>query len=302
MRPVHGKAVLAVDAGGTYYKSALVDSCGGIIPGTFRECPSHSDAGRETVLRAFTGMIQDMTAIAAEEGRGISRIALAFPGPFDYRRGASMMDHKFVSIYDVPLKPLAAEAAGDPDMPVVFHYDLHASVYGAWLYDEGQSFNSVICVSLGTGLGGGYLRNGQIVMEADGGPKYLIYKQPYRGGILEDAASNRGLAEEYRRRTGCSDVLDAKELERRALLEGDRAALELYRDMGETLGRELRPLFEELGIDCLLLAGQISKGYRLFGPALEEALTGLPSLKKIGPLKDFAFTAIRGAAALPALV
>jgi glucokinase len=295
------EVTLAVDAGGTYYKSALVDGGGTIIPGTFREEPSYSDSDRGTILDAFSAMLAGMIREAIERKFIIKKAAFGFPGPFDYNRGACITHHKFRAVYDVPLKPIAEDLISsltNYTVPVAYHHDMHAYALGAFLYDAGAGCSRMFCAAIGTGLGGGFVRDGVVDMLPDRKPKFSIFKQPYKEGILEDVVSNRGLAEEYKRRTGFKGEMDARLLQQKADT-GDKTATEVYRNMGTVLGNELEPLFRVLEPDCLVLGGQISRAYHVFGPALEETLGDIKSIKHISPLRDFSYVSIRGVAALP---
>jgi len=289
---------IAIDAGGTYFKSALVDLNGEIFPGSFIERPSFSNAEKDKIIFAFQGLLREMKDCAAQKNFRVSKIAIDFPGPFDYQRGVCMMRHKFFSLYDLPLKPLVMEIIDDPDVPVTFHHDMHAYTYGAYKYDVGQGYSRVFCVAIGTGLGGGLVLNGQPVMRPDRGAMFPIFSKPYKDDILEDIVSNRGLVNEYRRLTGFEGELDAKIIEQFAE-QKDLAALEVYNNMGKVLGEELKEIFEKWDVQCLILGGQISKAYHLFGPALKTALEDSKYIQFIGPLRDFTYISIRGLAALP---
>jgi glucokinase len=291
-------AILSIDSGGTYYKSALIDPFGNIIPDTFAETPSHSDAGRDIVLSVFTGMLKTMKRITEEKGLCLTRIAFDFPGPFDYKRGACIMQHKFLSINNLSLVPFVRRVFGDTSIDVVFHHDLHACTYGAYLYDVAKGFSRVFCVAIGTGLGTGYLQNGEIVMKDHGGPMYPIFQEPYGKGVLEDVVSNRGIVTEYRCLTGSKEPIDARIVQQLSE-SGDLAASAVYDHMGCVLGEHIRPLLQELQAGCLILGGQISKGFHLFGPALQAELEGLPLLQMIAPIENLTTVTIRGAAALP---
>jgi glucokinase len=295
------EAVLAVDAGGTYYKSALIDGRGSIIPGTFHEKPSHSDGDKETIIHAFSEMLTGMVQKAIEKKLTIKKAVFGFPGPFDYNRGACITHHKFGAVYNIPLKPIAEDLIAsltNYTVPVAYHHDMHAYALGAYLYDAGAGWSRVFCIAIGTGLGGGFVNDGVVDMLPDRKAKFPIFKQPYKEGILEDIVSNRGLAEEYKRKTGFKGEIDAWLLQQKAD-GGDKIAIEVYQNMGTILGNELKPLFRVLEPDCLVLGGQISKAYHVFGPALEKNVKDIKSIKHISPLRDFKYVAVRGTAALP---
>ena len=239
-----------------------------------------------------------MVKCAGQNSLNVSKISIDFPGPFNYQQGVCMMKHKFVSIYNIPLKPLVKEIVDVPNVPVTFHHDMHAYTFGAHKFDAGQGYSRVFCVAIGTGLGGGFVCDGQPVMRSDRGAMFPIFRQSYKDGILEDVVSNRGIVNEYRRLTGFKGELDAKAVKNFAE-QKDPAAVEIYRNMGTVLGVELKHLFEELDVQCLVLGGQISRGYHLFGPALEVSLESSKNIRHIGPLNDFTYISIRGVAALP---
>lgn len=301
--------VVSIDVGGTSYKAALVDAQGAIIPDTFVEMPSYSECERDIVITGFKNILSTMlqvyhTLISSKgdskknEKLHIRKIALDFPGPFDYDNGLSLMNHKFASIKGMSLFPIIREVFDDPYIEILFHHDLHACTYGAYLYDVAKGYSRVFCIAIGTGLGTGYLRDGAIIMRPGRQPMYPIFNKPYKDGMLEDYVANRGIVNEYRRQTGNQEPLDSRKIEYLALHEDDKAAIQAYRTMGMVLGKEIRPLLRELKIDCLIFGGQVSKGYSLFGPALEKELEALPDLHHIEIIKNITSVTIRGAAAL----
>jgi len=297
--------VVSIDVGGSSYKAALVDSVGSIIPGSFIQMPSYSDQDRDTVVMAFMQMLLTMRqsslnlpSLSGTTTR-IDRIALDCPGPFDYATGTSLMKHKFKSIQGLSLFPIIRKVFTEPNLPIVFHHDLHACTYGAYLYDEARGYSRVFCIAIGTGLGTGCLQDGSVVMRPGRQPMYPIFQKEYKDGILEEYVANRGIVNEYRKRTGFTGPLDALQVELLAKQHNDLDALATYHEMGTVLAQVVKPLLEQLQTECLVFGGQISKGFDLFGPPLKDELSTLPSLRYIGSIKDLTSVTIRGAAALP---
>jgi len=301
---------LSIDVGGSSYKAAIVDSRGSIIPTTYFEQPSYSDqpinivlaALRETLERLFEQvqlLQRDARLLNDPKIYSISSLAMDFPGPFDYANGQSLMTHKFKSIKGIPLTPFIREIFPCMEIPIVFHHDLHACTYGAYLYDVGQGCSNLFCIAIGTGLGTGYMKEGKVVMRPGKQPMYPIFDTPYENGILEEYVANRGIVNQYRKRTGCTEALDAKQIDYLARYKSDKKAIAAYFEMGRVLGQAVKPLLEKLEVECLIFGGQISKGYDLFGPSLEKELGFVPSLRKIGIIQNLTETTIRGAAALP---
>ncbi|MCY1152804.1 MAG: ROK family protein [Sphaerochaetaceae bacterium] len=285
------KVILAIDSGGTYYKTALINLDGSLIEDTFIQMPSISTSSRLEVISQFKKVLATMNDIALKKNLEISRVCLGFPGPFDYIKCCSLMNHKFLSIKEIPLKPIIREVI--PCDKIDFHYDLHASTMGAFLFDEAKGYSKIYCIGLGTGLGAGYLRDKKIISYNHGQPRYPIFQLEVGDKILEDYVSNRAIVNEYKKKVKYDGVLDAKKIEDFAKM-GDENAIAVYRDMGEILGNSIKKLLKELEVDCVVFCGQISRGYKYFGPYFTKVVDDIPSLKKITPVKDFNSLALRG--------
>ncbi len=154
-------------------------------------------------------------------------------------------------------------------------------------------------MAIGTGLGTGFLKEGHLEMGSGGIPKYPLFQEKIEGGILEDVVSNRGLVDLYNQYSGIKNSIDAKEIQRRADIKNDANAFKAYETMGIELGNMLYPLLQKLQVDTLIIGGQISKGFHLFGPSMLKKLEVVSTLKKIQPVTDVVTTTIRGAASIP---
>ena len=78
--------------------------------------------------------------------------------------------------------------------------------------------------------------------------------------------------------------------------EGDATALEVFRRVGEFIGKTIRPILEEQKTACLLFGGQISRSFRFMEEAVRTELEGLPDLKTITTVSDFSNAAFKGLA------
>jgi glucokinase len=302
------EVIISIDAGGTYHKSAVVEvERMTTMPDSVSETRSFSLGDKERVLSALFSVVSDQIARCRAYGDGsgepveISRIVFDFPGPFNYREGYCMMNHKFTAIYGVPLEPLVREHCHvDASIPIFFHHDLHAFSYGVYLFELKKKAQHLFCVSIGTGLGTGFVQGGQIVMKPSGDPRYPVFQKPYGDGILEDYVSNRGLVRMYETLTDRDeDDLDAKRIQILADRDDDPAAKDAYARMGSILGEGIHSLVRELEIDTLIIGGQVAKGFHLFGPALEASLSDLATLRRVKPTESSATITMLGAASMP---
>ena len=200
-----------------------------------------------------------------------SRIGVAIPGPFDYERGVFLMKHKFEAVYGESFRVLA----GLPeDADVRFVHDVVAVLNGVLGMRDRRS--DVALITLGTGLGFAYAKDGQVQVGPSGSPARPIYNIPWGDGILEDYASARGIRAAYERFGGDKETSAA--IIARKAYGGDEQALAAYSLLGETLGEALAPVLEELDITTLLVGGQISRSLSLFERPLSNALEGVTVL------------------------
>ena len=290
------KCFLLLDVGGTFVKSVVATLQGELLPNTETSVPIDSDGTREEIEHSFAAVVANGRAIAEENGYMLAGVGVAFPGPFDYNTGISYMTHKFAALERVSVKDLFHSLPEiGAEMPVVFMHDVTAAVLGELKFGAAQGYNNVAVVTLGTGLGFSHTANGEIQYSAMGSPATSIYNRPYRDGVLEDYASKRGFLRSYAEVRGEANPEELTV----AMIggkcgEGDKEALQSFYNVGEILATELKPLLEELSIECLLFGGQISRSFDFFEPALRPLLDSVATLKHISPMKNLSTAAPLG--------
>lgn len=266
----YGGLILAIDAGGTFFKSGLVNAAGEIVEHTRISCPVNSAGQADAVRAAYHTLIARQLDNARTLGQMIKAVGVDTPGPFDYQEGKSLMRHKFPALYGIPLRPWIQEAAGK--LPVCFLHDSTAFLLGEYWKGGLQREGNAAGVMLGTGLGFAYMQNGEVQLNPQGGPGFSLYTVPYRDGAAEDYVSRRGIINRYLERVPQAeshiDVADIARLAR----EGSAPALAAMKETGRMLGEILLPVLKEKQCRRLVVGGQISKAYPLFGPDLEKVL------------------------------
>ncbi len=247
----YSSAYCLLDVGGTFIKCA-----------DGRQVPIVSDGSREEIAAALNEAIGPTECL---EGVGI-----AIPGPFNYAEGLFLMQHKFASVFGVSFRELTHL----PEHIVLkFHHDVNITLRGA-IRILGLEERNTALVTLGTGLGFAHAVNGKVRYNEMGSPARNLWNIPVEeGGILEDRISARGIRAAYVHKTGdsTSSVLT---IARRAY-EEEKAAREVFSDLGCQLGDALEDIMNELGLDTLLMGGQIAKSLNLILPSLQERLEGI---------------------------
>ena len=277
--------VLAIDAGGTSFKSALVGSDGTLLKGTCRVDSVDSQGPKEGILSVYETIISLAFGLAGQSGHRLAGIGISTPGPFNVHTGQSLMTHKFQSLYEVDLTKAIREIAGLPEpFPVHFMHDSHAFLMGECWLGQGRHFTRVAGVTLGTGLGFGCVLERTILANGIGGPRYSLFQKTYGKGTLEDRISRRGILKAYANRVvdGAFGDLDVRDIAGRARSGQDPMASSVFIETAKILLEFLEPVCNELRIECLLFGGQISKSYDLIQPVMEDAKETIPTLQWVG--------------------
>ncbi len=268
------KVILAIDVGGTNVKSGLFVGKT-LVEGTLDSEPANSAGPLEEIKSGYTAIIRRGVKNANDKGLKLDAIHVDIPAPFDYEKGISHMEHKYLSIKDVPLRPWFDEAA--PGIPVRFMHDSAAFIQGAAV--DVPDCKRVAGVMIGTGFGYGMMIDGEPLRKESGEPLYERYDAPYMDTIAEEFVSLRGIERLYKEESGgmtlaCRDIIDGA-------LAGDEVCIRAYRRMAKVIGDVLVELFNEYKIEALVLGGQISRPFDTYSDVLWDALSNVPTLKKI---------------------
>jgi glucokinase len=280
------EVIAALDIGGSHVSAARVDlRAGATEPGTTFRITYRPGASRTELLQAIVGA-------AASVARGVERLGVAAPGPFDYERGVCKVAGlaKLEALYDVDLRHELRPVL-DGGTEVSFLNDAEAFLLGEVWAGAAGGHARAVGITLGTGLGSAFAVEGRILSEgATVPPEGSLHLVPFRGVPVEDSISARGL---LARHPGTVDGV--AELARIAG-EGDPRALELFEQLGLDLGDFLDPWLEGFGAECLVVGGSIANAWPLFGPALQRALARVRSLELVARAVNLDEAPLLGAA------
>ena len=300
------KCILAIDAGGTFLKAALIRENGEsarLVEGSFFKIPVDSGGNAEEIKAAYIEVASRGRSLSQKNKMRLEGISICIPGPFDYPVGISRMRHKYQSIYGISMRPWLEQAVGK--VPVYFLHDSTAFLLGATQNGLSSRYQRIAGVVLGTGLGFASMFDGKIYENDQGGPGISIYAMPYRGKAAEDYVSRHALISHYmelRQGSGrCNgafsgdsemDVIDIASLAR----SGQTDAIQAFESMGICLAEILYDIIRDNRFECLLLGGGICKSADLFLPALRGILEEIPTLKVIEAITDIDHASLPGAA------
>ena len=289
-------AFLTIDAGGTYLKSAVIDGEGEVLDGSPMTVKSNSGGSKEKILYAFREIILKALKIIDIRGIKLKGIGVAFPGPFDYLNGVPQMEHKFINIYGIKLREFFREIPGvSQDIPISFINDAHAVLSGELWKGNAQGFSNAAVVTIGTGLGFAFSKDGIVQCNSWGGPPVTIFRLHYKDGILEDFTARRGFLKIYSEISGNNiEGLDVSDLGEWADA-GDENSIMTFHEVAGILAKSIHNILIERDIQCLLLGGQISRSFQHMKETLYQGLLDVECLEKISMVKSIDNAPLLGA-------
>lgn len=266
------KYAIGADIGGSHISTILVDmENGSMMKESQAEQKIDNQASAEEILNNWAAAIRKTMGYAADGE--LTGIGFAMPGPFDYQTGVALMKNvaKYESLYGINVGDELKKKLDLPaKMPLRYLNDAILFAIGECWIGKASAFKNVVAITLGTGFGSAFLTDGVPVIEGERVPPMgYVYNIPYKKGMADDYFSTRWFVGEYAARTGVT-CKGAKEIAGIAATE--TGAKKLFEDFGHDLGVFMAPLLNTFEAECIIIGGNVSGAYPLFGPAFEKAL------------------------------
>ncbi len=245
---------LGLDLGGTNIKTVVLDVEGDTIDTVASETSAtHADRGPQRVVDRLVEVGGD----AIGRHGPIDTVGLGVPGLFDRVSGAIELFPNLPG----PWKghPMRAPVSDGLDRPVTLINDARAFALAEATLGAGRHCSTVVCVTLGTGVGGGVVIDGRLHLGAWGvageiGHQTVLVDGPRCGcgnrGCVEALAKAEVLVE-LAGKANAEDVY-------RSALDGDRASLAAVETVASWLGVGLANVMTILGPDRIVVGGGIA--------------------------------------------
>ncbi len=154
--------VIAIDLGGTNLRAALIDSAEAtILAHTTAPTPTTGSSGA-VITAAIIARIEAL--LASAPGRSVRAIGVASAGPLDLDRGW-VVNSPNIAFPVVEVTGPLSERFG---LPVALINDARAGALGERWAGAARGFDNVVYVTLSTGIGGGAVVNGRLLLGATG--------------------------------------------------------------------------------------------------------------------------------------
>jgi glucokinase len=155
------RLLLALDFGGTKLTAGLAASGERRWRGHQR-VPSPPGSNAQSDLEIMMGLAQDMLATARAP---LAAVGVSFGGPVDAVQGLVLLSHHVPGWERMPLREWLEERLG---VPAAVDNDANVAALGEHRFGAGQGCDSLMYITVSTGVGGGWILNGRPWRGADG--------------------------------------------------------------------------------------------------------------------------------------
>lgn len=291
MNDVEKRWVVGVDLGGTNIVVGVLPIEGGDLLG-LRTQKTEALKGAKFVVDRIVHMVQEAIAeVASAHGVGkeaFAGIGIGSPGPLNRKTG-TIINTPNLGWRNFPLRDLIANAVG---LPAALDNDANCATYGEWWLGAGKAVDNLVGFTLGTGIGGGIVLNGEIfhgASDAAGEIGHTTIDSTGRKckcgnyGCLEAYASGPAIALRAVEgiETGAESVLPdlvegrLEDITAATVYEGavlgDAYANEVMKETAKFIGTGVANIINLLNPEMVVIAGGVTRaGDHLFVPLRAE--------------------------------
>ncbi|MFH0796099.1 MAG: ROK family protein [Candidatus Omnitrophota bacterium] len=278
------KAV-GIDLGGTYIKFGLVKKDGTILKRG--QIETHTEKGRPEILRRMEEAVNE--SLSGVNTSEVCGIGIGTPGLVD-SEGTVFLAPNLPEWNNLPLAKIFHEKF---NLPVKVENDVNTITWGEYLFGAGKGFRTIVCITLGTGLGGGVVVDGKLLR----GGKYSAAELGHitintRGARC--GCGNKGCVEAYvgagyiAKRTikelkkGAPSIIpelvkgDLKKITPKivsmAYQKADKLAGRIWKEVGSDIGVMLADLVNVFNPEAIIIGGGVAQAGKLLFDAIEETI------------------------------
>ncbi len=279
---------VGIDIGGTKIAGALVDIDGNIVAESKVPTPAQDP---DALVDAVVALVTELSL-----GREVLGVGVAAAGFIDADQ-ANIIYAPNLSWRNEPFK---AKLQAKLPLPVIIENDANAAAWAEFRYGAGKGFQHMVMLTIGTGVGGAVIVNGQMLRGGFGiagelGHLRVVPNGKLCGcgqhGCLESYGSGTALLKAAKELASSDLEIGSRlrELEAQAgeltgaqvytaILEKDPGALQILTELGTWLGEAIGSLTAVLDPQVVVIGGGVSAaGDLLLNPIREAYLAHLPA-------------------------
>lgn len=267
---------VGVDVGGTTVKMGLFSDTGELLEKW--EIPTRNENGGENILSDVVDSIEEKRA---ERGGNIKGIGVGIPGPVTDDGVVLKCANLGWDVFSV--KNTLAGLTGVGNVKV--GNDANVAALGEMWKGGGRGYDSIVMVTLGTGVGGGIIHKGKILTGSKGAGGEIGHIRVEMNETEICGCGNKGCLEQYASATGIvrmarkyinkdSCLAGEKEITARTIFDGAKAGdaycLEIVERFGLYLGVALSNVAHVVDPEAFVIGGGVSKAGQIILDVVEK--------------------------------
>lgn len=286
MKNISKKVIIGIDLGGSSIRAGSVTKEGKLR--NFKRVEIPKGRRKDLVLLAIIDIVRELITLENNRGNKVVAAGIGSPGIIRLDKGIIVTSPNFPGWRDVPLKSLLEKSL---HLSTILDNDANAAAFGEKWMGAGRRVRSMVCMTLGTGIGGGIILDGDVWHGAHGmggeighitvnpdGPRCNCGNY----GCLEAYSSATGMVRSAiesmmnGRRTilkrlsgGDSGRITAKMIYE-AAIKGDRLSINIFKEAGMYLGIAIADLINIINPEMIVLTGDVTGAWDFFMPAAIE--------------------------------
>ncbi|MEN9744753.1 MAG: ROK family protein [Bacteroidota bacterium] len=268
----HEPLAIGIDIGGTGTKFGIVDRIGNVL------FSSEMSTKKHKTIDTFIDELHEHLSSLIEKAGGIGRmrgIGMGAPNGNFYSGTIEYAPN-------LPWKgiiPIAKLVSDKFKLDVTLTNDANAAAIGEMMYGAAKGMKDFIMITLGTGVGSGFVANGQLIYGHDGFAGEIGHTIVLPDGRIHEGTGKKGSLESYASATGVrltalevlenssepsllrnldKDTIDSKAVYD-AAIKGDKLALEIFEFTGKILGISLANAVMISSPEAIVLFGGLTK-------------------------------------------
>jgi len=278
--------VCAVDLGGTNLRAANIDSSGRIHEHVKFQTPDSDNA--EVIVNAIASAVAHYEAEAGKHAARIEAVSVVVPGSVHAHTRAIVNAPNVPAIVGFGL---AEALEAKLHHPVLIENDANAAALGEMWQGAARGCQTIVCLTLGTGVGSGIILNGQLWRGADGTAGEIGHTSVDPFGGVQCKCGNIGCLEVYASATAivrmtseglathsgsslnsfASDKVTAESVAE-AAANGDEFARGIFERVGTYLGIAAANIVNTLNPEMIVIGGGVSAAFDLFASAARDEM------------------------------
>jgi glucokinase len=274
------QTIIGIDLGGTNVRAGLVNNNNLSATASQR---INAQGSVEKVLQQLFELTDPLI------NKSVTAIGIGVPGLVDLEQGVVFDVINIAAWKEVPLKKLMEDRYA---IPVLINNDANCFALGEFYFGKGRGHDSMLGLTVGTGLGSGIILNKKLYGGKTGGAGEFGMMD-YQDKYYEYYASGQFFQNVY--------GAEGESVFKKAI-EGNSEAIEMYGQMGMHLGNAIKAILYALDINLIIMGGSVSKAYHLFSKTMWQQIETFAYRRTIDGLQievsELENSGILGAAAL----